>query len=104
LLGLGGAGFVMMGIFGGLALAEDDALSGGCGATASCSDDEVADADTFASIADIGLTVGAVAAAAGLVLLIVGLTSGGDDEAPTAFIAPQISDSQLGILAQWSVQ
>ncbi|GAB5545809.1 MAG: hypothetical protein SangKO_055690 [Sandaracinaceae bacterium] len=83
--GVGAAGFVAMGVFGGLALAEHDALQSGCGATRSCTADEVATADTFALVADIGLGVGAAGVAAGLALLLIGISSGGGSEQATAF-------------------
>lgn len=77
------AAAAVWGIFGGLALAEDGRLADGCGASASCQPDEVADADTFALIADIGWVTAAAAAVTGTLLLVLSLTRG-DDDASTA--------------------
>jgi hypothetical protein len=96
-LGAAAAGFVSMGIFGGMALAEDSRLRDGCGATTSCSASDVADADTFALASDISLGVAGAAAIAGAVLLVVGLTSGGGDE--RAAVVPWIAPSGAGVVA-----
>lgn len=96
-LGAGAAGFIAMGIFGGLALAEDARLRDGCGATRSCSEAEVADADTFALASDISLGLAGAAAIAGGILLAVGLTSGGADE--RAAVVPWIAPSGAGVVA-----
>lgn len=79
-LGLGVVGLAGMGIFGGLALAEHDALANGCGATRSCTESDVATSDTFAVVADVNLGIGAAALTAGVVLLILALTSSSSDE------------------------
>lgn len=93
--GVGAAGFVAMGVFGGLALSEHDALQTGCGATTSCTSDDVAAADTYALVADIGLGVGAAGVAAGLTLLLVGLSAGDTEAQGTAF-APWVTTDGAG--------
>ncbi|HJL19788.1 MAG TPA: tetratricopeptide repeat protein [Sandaracinaceae bacterium LLY-WYZ-13_1] len=96
--GVAAAGGLLMGIFGGMALGEDAALSDGCGATASCTDDEVADANTFALVSDVGLGVLVAGAAAGTVLLILGLASGGEERDVAA--APWLGPDGAGLAAQ----
>lgn len=98
-LGGAAAGFVAMAIFGGLALAEDSRLRDGCGATASCSEAEVADADTFALVSDVSLGIAGAAAIAGGVLLIVGLVSGGGDER-AAVVVPWVNPNGAGVVAR----
>ncbi|MCZ7685762.1 MAG: hypothetical protein M5U28_46080 [Sandaracinaceae bacterium] len=72
-----GAGLALTAIFGGLALAEHDALANGCGATTSCTPADIAASDTYALVADVGLAAAGAAAITGVVLLAVGLSSGG---------------------------
>lgn len=75
-----GVGAVVMAAFGGLTIAEHGALSEGCGATSSCTPSDVADANTFALVSDIGLGVALAGAVVGTVLLIVGLSGDGGSE------------------------
>lgn len=94
-----GAGAVLMAIFGSLALTEDAALREGCGATASCTPAQVANADTFALVSDIGLGVAIAGAVAGTVLLVLGLSSsGGSSE--RASVAPWLGPNGGGLVAQ----
>jgi tetratricopeptide (TPR) repeat protein len=93
------AGGVLMGVFGGLALSEDAALADGCGATASCTDEQVADANTFALVSDVGLGLAAAGAAAGTVLLILGLSSSGADE-DRASVAPWLAPEGAGVVTR----
>lgn len=79
-LAVGGLGLAAMGIFGGLALAEHDSLAAGCGATRSCAPSDVETSDTFAVVADVNLGLGATALTAGVVLLILALTSSSGTE------------------------
>lgn len=72
-----GAGLALTAIFGSLALAEHDALANGCGATTSCTPADIAASDTYALVADVGLAVAGAAAITGVVLLAIGLSSGG---------------------------
>lgn len=97
-LGVAVAGFAVMGISGGMALAEDSSLASGCGATASCRPEDVADADTFALVSDLGLGLGAAAAIAGTVLVILGLTSSSGGDTAGLRVMPVASTSGAGIL------
>jgi tetratricopeptide (TPR) repeat protein len=90
-----GAGLVVMSIFGGLALSEDSALRSGCGATASCTPEQVANADTFALVSDIGMGVAIAGAATGTVLLILGLGSSGSSD--QAVVAPWVAPEGGGV-------
>jgi tetratricopeptide (TPR) repeat protein len=83
-LGVGGAGLVLWGVFGGLTIAEDSELASGCGATVECTADDVADLDTFSLAADISMGVGIAGVAVGTVLLIVALASGSSEDAAAA--------------------
>lgn len=96
-LGVAVAGFAVMGIFGGMALAEDSNLAKGCGATASCQPEDVANADTFALVSDIGLGIGAAAAIAGTVLVILGLTSSSSGDTAGLRVTPMASMNGAGI-------
>ena len=99
-LAVGGVGLAAMGIFGGLALAEHQSLSDGCGATTSCTPEDIAPSDTFALVADIALGIGAAGVATGIVLLVLAL-SGGDEEPATAFL-PWLTPNGAG--GAWSVR
>lgn len=99
-LGVGGVGFVLQGVFGGLALSEDATLAEGCGATASCTEAQVADANTYAAVSDAMMAVGIAGVAAGAVLLILGLTSSGSGD--SAALAPWVDPSGAGIVARGS--
>lgn len=90
-----GAGAVVMGVFGGLALAEESELASGCGELGTCSDAEVADANTFALVSDVGLGVALAGAAAGTVLLIMALAGGSSAE--TAWVSPWLSPQGAGV-------
>ena len=96
-LGVAVAGFAVMGIFGGMALSEDSSLASGCGATASCQPEDVADANTFALVSDIGLGIGAAAAVAGVVLVILGLTSSSGGDTARLRVMPVASMNGAGI-------
>ncbi|MCB9593858.1 MAG: tetratricopeptide repeat protein [Sandaracinaceae bacterium] len=85
--GVGVLALGAMGIFGGLAIAEHDALAAGCGATRSCTSSDVADSNTFALVADVNLAIAGVALATGVVLLILALTSS-DEEAVANLLRP----------------
>ncbi len=97
---VGGAGLVVMAVFGGLALGEDAALRDGCGATGTCTDAQVADANTFAAVSDVGLAIGATGVAVGTVLLVVALTSNGASGDEHAAVVPWVSPNGAG-LAAW---
>ena len=76
-LGVGVLGLGGMGVFGGLALAEHDALAAGCGASMTCAAGDVQTSDTFALVADINLGVGAAGIVTGVILLALAVSSGG---------------------------
>ena len=97
--GAAGAGAILMTIFGSLALSEDGALRSGCGASGSCTPDQVAAADTFALVSDIGLGLTIAGAAAGTVLLILALGSGGGGDR-SARLAPWLTPTGGGLFAQ----
>lgn len=98
--GVAGVGLVLMGVFGGMALSEDSALREGCGATASCTPAQVADADTFALVSDIGLGLAIAGAAAGTILLVLGLTSSSSSE--RALVAPWLTPEGGGVATRVS--
>ncbi|MEM9188072.1 MAG: tetratricopeptide repeat protein [Myxococcota bacterium] len=82
-----GAGLISFGVFGGLALAEDSDLSSGCGEDESCGDAQLENLDRYNLLADISWITAAVAATAGVVLLLtVGLPGGepNEDRSPQA--------------------
>ncbi len=82
-LSVAGAALISTGIFGGLTLSEQSAITqpGACGATTSCQESDISDLRTFATVTDVSWIVASVAGAAGLVLLVLGVVSGGDDDA-----------------------
>jgi tetratricopeptide (TPR) repeat protein len=100
LLGVAGAGAIVMAIFGGLAMSEDEAVSAECGADAgrSCSDERLSDLFAYSVAADVGLAVAVVAGAVGLVLVIAGATSGGGQRAEVA-VVPWVTPDSAGIAA-----
>ncbi|HJL14345.1 MAG TPA: tetratricopeptide repeat protein [Sandaracinaceae bacterium LLY-WYZ-13_1] len=84
-LGVAGAGFVLTGILGGLALAEESSVQDGCFAMGSCTPDDVSSMDTLAVAADVAWISASVVAAAGVVLVVLGaLSDGGGDDARAA--------------------
>jgi hypothetical protein len=76
-LGVGGLGLASMGLFGGLALGEHDALAAGCGATRTCTESDIATSEAFAVVADVSLGIAAAAVTLGVVLLIYALSASG---------------------------
>jgi len=98
--GIAGAALVSFAVTGGLALAEDGNLASGCGATASCSDAQVSNLSTLNLVADVSWVTAAVAAATGVVLLVVlGLPS--DAETETARVVPWVApDGSAGVAAE----
>lgn len=93
---IAGAGAALMGIFGGLALGEESSLASGCGAAGTCSDAQVADANTFALVSDVGLGVALAGAATGTVLLVMALT-GDRSGSETASVTPWLAPDSAGI-------
>lgn len=93
-----GVGAVMMITFGALALSEQNSLEESCGATGSCTDDQVKKVDNYALVADIGLGLAVAGAAVGVVLLFVG---GDDDEdEPQARVSPWFGRRAAGAAAE----
>lgn len=97
-LGVGAVGFALQGVFGAMALSEDSALQEGCGATASCTEQDVADANTFAAVSDAMMAVGIAGVAAGATLLVLGLLSS-DDDGASALVVPYLDGSGGGLAA-----
>ncbi len=94
--GVGAAGMVMFGIFGGLTLGEYSSLEDQC-PNNSCTADQNGDADsgkTYQTVANVSVVVGAVGLAAGTGLIIASLMQeeGAEDEEmasmPTVSIGP----------------
>lgn len=99
-IAVGGVGLAMMATFGALALSEDSSLASGCGAAGTCSDDEVANANTFALLADIGLGVGLAGVSVGATLLILSLSRDDDDPAaPATAVSPWFTPDGAGASA-----
>lgn len=90
------AGAVVMATFGGLALAEADAIRAGCGANRSCAPADLADGHAFAIASDIALGAFVAGAAVGTVLLIVHLQGGPEAEAQ-AVLAPWLAPKGAGL-------
>jgi hypothetical protein len=89
--GVAVVGAVLMAVFGSMALSEDAELADTCGVTGSCTAEQVADADTFALVSDVGLALTIAGVAAGTVFLILGLTSpvGGESASITPWFTPE---------------
>lgn len=72
-LAVGGVGFAVMGIFGGLALSEKSKMSDGCRTGPDCQPSDKGpydDAKTFGVVSDVGLVVGGLGVATGVVLFL----------------------------------
>lgn len=91
-----GLGIATFAVFGPLAMAEHGRLDEDCGG--SCNDEMVADLDTYNLVADVGLGVGILAAAAGFWLWSA---ESGDSEG-VAF-APWVGPSGAGVVARGSL-
>lgn len=101
--GVAGATLVSFAVTGGLALAENDALASGCGASGSCSDEEISTLAALNTVADVSWVTAAIAAAAGAVLLVtLGLPSEStdDDGAAVSSIAPWVTPDGGGVALQ----
>jgi len=96
---VGAAALIGFGIAGGLALGEDSRLASSCGRNVGsfCTDSDVAGLRTLDATADVLLTIGLVAAAAGAVLLVIDLTSSHASTAPTAHLSPLLSPNVAGL-------
>lgn len=79
--GVGAAGLIAWGTLGGLALAEESSVADGCGATRSCTPEQVQAMDDLALGADIAMAVGLVGVATGAILLLADPPRGGSESA-----------------------
>lgn len=95
----GGAGAVMLGVFGGLALAEKGDLdSDPCADTRTC---DASGLRTKAVLADVGLGLMVVGAALGVVFLFLGGDDGDEDEASARWtLSPSVTRTGGGLSAQ----
>lgn len=99
-LGVGALSLVVFAITGGLALGEDSRLAGSCGRNVGsfCTDGDVSTLRTLDTVADVMLSVGLVAAAAGAVMLAVDLATGSDSSGSSrAYVVPLLSPTSLGV-------
>lgn len=95
-LAAGGAGLIVFAILGGLALAEDGRLSSTC--SPNCARSDVDGLRTLTIGADVALSIGLVAAAAGAALLIVDAVSGSSSTSSAALhITPFASADTAGL-------
>lgn len=94
--GVGAAGLIMFGIFGGLTLSEYGDLEEQC-PNNTCAPGQSADGDsgkTYQTVANVSLVVGIVGVATGATLLIVEMAGGSEDETleddttPTVAVGP----------------
>ncbi|HJL17953.1 MAG TPA: tetratricopeptide repeat protein [Sandaracinaceae bacterium LLY-WYZ-13_1] len=96
--GLAGVGLATFGLFGGLALGEYASVESGCGATRSCTDEQLTDLSTFTVVADVGLGVAVAGAAASLVLFVLAAGSSGDQASDDEVaLAPWATDTGAGL-------
>jgi hypothetical protein len=89
-LGVGAAGLIVGGVTGGLAIGKHGDLSDACGENGQCPADQqgtLDDYNTFGTVSTIGFIAGGVVAAAGLVLVLVAPSVGGE-EAATLRVSP----------------
>ncbi|UJR80837.1 tetratricopeptide repeat protein [Sandaracinus amylolyticus] len=93
-------GLVTAVIFGPLTIAEDSSLSNGCGATRSCTDDDLSTMRAFAAVTDVGLGVALAGAAVGVIFLIVGTGESAPSErtAGAIEVLPMASRDGAGIV------
>ena len=89
-----GAGLVMMATFGLLAISEQSSIEDGCGATQSCSSDDVSTMDTFALLSDLGLGMAVVGTGLGLLFLFV---QDDGERSPQANLSPWLSPNGGGL-------
>lgn len=98
MLGVAGAGLALTAVFGGLALAEDDALASGCGATVSCRAEDVADARAYVLVTDVAWISAAAAGAIGLTLIVVALATAPSGESAALRVHPYGGPSEAGVV------
>lgn len=95
MFGLAGAMLVSFGVFGGLALAESDRLTGACGH--GCSSEQVASLNTYDIVADASWIGAAVVGVTGLVLLLA--LPPETHEEPAVALVPWIGPGVAGLVA-----
>ncbi len=98
-LGVGAAGFVTFAIAG---LAAQDAynqLNAECGSERLCTPDDLATMNSNALIADIGLGIGIAGVGTGVVLMVLGATSGNASTDSVA-VLPMVSPTFAGLSMQ----
>lgn len=79
-LGLGGVGLLTGAVFGILTLAEDASLESGCGATHTCTGEDLGSIRVYRSVADLAFVLGAIGGIAGLIGLFLFLGEGDDED------------------------
>ncbi|MBW2463330.1 MAG: bacterial transcriptional activator domain-containing protein, partial [Deltaproteobacteria bacterium] len=93
-LALGGAGLAVGAVFGLMTLVEDGNLMGGCGATGTCSGEELSDIRAYRTVADIAFMTAAIAGTAGVIALILWANEGDGDDgvegADTVRVTPYV--------------
>ncbi len=92
------AGLILYGVAGGLALDAYSVVQNDCGATMSCTEEDVSSIRTLAAVADAGLGLAIVGAALGGVLLAVELGSGSGDRQSSIRVTPTASTDGAGVL------
>lgn len=91
-----GAAVLTMAITGPLALVERDHLAATC--APACSDEQVGTARTLGTVTDAALSVGAIAAATGLVLAVLSVTGSSAHEGADVSITPSISAEHAALV------
>jgi hypothetical protein len=97
LVSIGAAGLVAFAALQGIAQGEYADLEDGCGATRSCTDDDVAGTRTKFVASGVMLGVGGAAVATAVILWIVDATSAPSKTAPTAFGGVSSEAAFLGL-------
>lgn len=95
--GVGGAAAIAWGVLGGLALSDQSSIQAGCGATRSCTPDQVSEMNSFAVGADVSMSIALIGIAAGAVLLIVDPPHGASEQA-SARVTPWGDRNGGGVL------
>ena len=98
-LATGGASLLVFAITGGLALAEDGAVSERCGAAAGtfCTDSDVSGLRTLVAISDATLAIGLILAAAGGTMLAIDLATGSVPEDRAVSLSPLLGPDFAGL-------
>ncbi|MGE0787803.1 MAG: tetratricopeptide repeat protein [Sandaracinaceae bacterium] len=78
-LGVAGVALALTAVFGGLTLSEQSSVENGCYTAGNCAESDISNLRTYATVTDAMWITGAIAGAAGIVLLVLGITSPSDD-------------------------